>query len=590
MDDNTDYSDATKRLGRQQLAWMADLDNQEPQPVESTVGDFDVEVYTRPHKPGKVPKLQGPFKIEGQPEEGDNELETLLSDILFIGAKADSDMLMDGEDDELEEADEEGLTLGVVCLLSSSGRITVCLDIDGVEAQWLPRRSVSGKQYHVPEPANQPELLAYQVLDTLRTREIKSMPQDAWPMFTPDTESRYSFYVTNPSNLTYISLSPFVSRLESELQSGDSSGVDFRLDLLAKGENFIRDRLISEPLSKNQSSELSACQIIRDPSLGHLLLSNSNHGPVAVFLEDASDAAGALTYASEVASQVSDEDYHAPLLLCAPRPVYEPPPAFRTPSALPAYLEQLRLGKQQRLLTEQVRLSPATLTIFADAHKILSEETHRIGSAAAELFRRCEQLQLDLREQIAKANDVAERVEQVVGEDHDDGEAYVTTAEAVEARLEAVERRQEMLLERVERLKRKSNRPLSRQLSDKERAWFEEVAHFQESLASVPESYAAAVVQKPGSRPTSSRGGQKDLGKRFREVRELKEEVSKQFEVFMGKVEKKGDGDGEGPRPDENSIPGEIRREKVAQVQVAIEREEALVAAVKGRLERLAIV
>jgi len=41
---------------------------------------------------------------------------------------------------ELDEADREGLSLSIICLLSTGGQVKICLDLDGVEAQWLPQQ------------------------------------------------------------------------------------------------------------------------------------------------------------------------------------------------------------------------------------------------------------------------------------------------------------------------------------------------------------------------------------------------------------------------------------------------------------------
>jgi nucleoporin NUP82 len=171
-----DDPQADRLLAQQQLAWMADLDNQDPTIVESSPGDPDAEVYSRPNQPGKVPKLQGPFEFQLAPEESEEELDGLLSDIFVIGPKIDSQELMFGEEDDLEfdEADQEGLSIGIVCLLTSSGRLHISLDIEGVEAQWLPK-----SKSKIPRRLlNDPTLLTFQVLDTLKSGEVWA---GSWP-------------------------------------------------------------------------------------------------------------------------------------------------------------------------------------------------------------------------------------------------------------------------------------------------------------------------------------------------------------------------------------------------------------------------
>ncbi len=570
MEDDRGASQEAKRLCDQQVAWMADLDNQDPTYYESAGMEADSEVYMRPQRPGRIPKLQGPFNFELAPETND-ELDELVTDIYVIGSKFDSDALMDGEDDELEEyEDEGGLSVNVICLLTTSGRVSMSLDLEIAEAQWLPKRRTGMSMFSVSTPP--PSLSTYQVIDTLRSAEKF---EENWPVFSSDVTSRYAFHVTNWSSITYISLSAWVFRLEGELRDGPSEGVDFRLNLLATGENFTRERLITEPTSK-EAPALAACVNIQDPDLGYVLLTNSAHGPITLMLEDPEDNFNPRKLmADSPVAEDSDTD-ETPLMLCAPRPVYEPPTAFSLPSKLPEFHENLRHSKNKRLLHESIRLSPATLTIFADAHKILSEETHRIGSAAAELFRRCEKLQVDLREQIAKANDVAQRVQQVAGEDNDIEEEYVSVNDRVEKRIKRATERQAELQERLERIRKKAARGGARELSDREKVWFEELDEMHTSVHKP--TFAEKAVAKP------QRGRKIEVWNRYDEVKELKEEIMERVEELQKKEAERS------RARDSPSVPSELRKEKVANVMQLIERETALVDGVRGRLERLNLV
>lgn len=566
MENDADYPEEVTRLANQQLAWMADLDNQEPNYVEGTIGELDAEVYMRPAHPGRIPKLQGPFDFDLAPEI-DDDLDELLTDIYVIGSKLDSDALMAGEDEDLELAyeDEGGLSINVVCLLASSGRVSMSLDLDGVEAQWLPKRHAKTSPYS--EPPAPPALLTYQVIDTLRDNEKF---EENWPMFSQDVSSRYSFFITNWSSITFISLAAWVFRLEGELRDGPSEGVDFRLNLLATGENFIRERLISEPTGREVPA-LAACVNILDRDLDNLLLSNSPRGPIALTLENPDDDFNPRKLMADTPVIEDSDTDETPLLLCVPRPAYEPPTAFALSSAMPDFHENLRHSKNKRILHEPIRLSPATLTIFADAHKILSEETHRIGSAAAELFRRCEKLQVDLREQIEKANEVAQRVEQLAGEDNDIDAEYVTVNERVEKRIQDAQKRQKELHERLERIRKKASRGSSRELSDREKVWFKELSQLDSS------------VQKPSQNGSRKSGSRKiELWRRFEEVQELKEDIMDRMKEMQRRAAASSS-----PANDSPSVPSELKREKVAQVLQLIERETALVDGVKDRLERL---
>jgi len=571
LEDDPEVSEQTKLLSQQQLAWMSDLDNQDPVITEATIGEPPAEVYTRPPNPGKVPKLQGPFDFELAPEESEDELETMLTDIFVIGPKLDANELMSGEDEDLEiDTYQEGLSAGVICLLSSSGRITICLDLDGVEAQWLP--SGKSKYRKFVDTSDPPSLLTFHVLNTINPEEIF---EGGWPMFSQDVSSRYSFFITHASGISFISLTPWVFRLESELQGSAGPGADFRIDLLVKGQNSIRERLVTEDISAEaEPLPLAACVAIRDPDLGYFLLSSSSYGPIALNFEAPDEEPQAPrsrspTYEAEPEPQ--------PLLLCPPRPVYQPSPTLGSSSALPNFLEQLRHSKYKRLINEPVRLSPATLGILTDAHKVLSEETHRLGTAAAEIFRRCNKLQLDLRDQIARANEVAYRIEALIGEDGpNDGMGLVGGNAGLEKRIKDVKGRQQDLLERFERLKRKATKggAGARELSDKEKVWAEEVSKLAEAVLPL-ESSSKSLDDKKASKPSE----------RFEKVKTLKEELVERAKELGEEAE----GESNNLVGSKVKVPSEIRRQKVKQVMELLERETALVEGAKGRLERLSL-
>ena len=128
-----------KRSGYDQLQWIGDIDGQDPMTEHPDVKN-PVRVYRRPNRPGPVPRLQGPFQLSS--EEMDEELE--LSDIHVIASKRDSENSMsdDDSDSEPESVDEEGLSASVIVLLTRIGRSHVCVDLEGVEGQWLPHKKV----------------------------------------------------------------------------------------------------------------------------------------------------------------------------------------------------------------------------------------------------------------------------------------------------------------------------------------------------------------------------------------------------------------------------------------------------------------
>src|SRR5699024_1113669 len=130
------------------------------------------EIFARPANPSAIPRLQGPFRFD----TGD-ELDDLdLCDILVIAAKVDMEDLMMGEDEELsvEDSGEDKLSATVVCLSTASGRIHICLELDGVEGQWLPKVKKNAFRTPFSEPS---DLVLVESLDTVREGS------HTWPTF-----------------------------------------------------------------------------------------------------------------------------------------------------------------------------------------------------------------------------------------------------------------------------------------------------------------------------------------------------------------------------------------------------------------------
>ena len=128
------------RPQRDQYQWLSDIDKQEAKVIQGPpLASEGVAVYSRPLHPGPIPRLQGPFQIF--PEDSEQDLE--LSDLYVIAAKSDRELIdEENSDSELETWDEEGLSATVICLITKSGSVHVCFDLEGVEGEWLPQEKV----------------------------------------------------------------------------------------------------------------------------------------------------------------------------------------------------------------------------------------------------------------------------------------------------------------------------------------------------------------------------------------------------------------------------------------------------------------
>ncbi|KAI0389815.1 hypothetical protein F5Y17DRAFT_462393 [Xylariaceae sp. FL0594] len=567
IEDDPNVSGQAKLLAQQQLDWMSDLDSQEPRVVEGPPGLPPTEIYTRPARPGVVPRLQGPYILDLSPESED-DLDLELTDIHVIGEKLNTDDLMLGEEEELEmeDAEAEGLSLSIICLVSSSGRVQVCIDSEGTQAQWLPPRNKFKAMGRLNET---PTLLTFTNIDTLTSLEAS---KEAWPVISPDVTSRYSFYVTHPTSVTFVSLSPWVFRLESELKGDSEAGADFRINLLVNGQDSIRERLYNSPTQGDLPLPLSAAVAMRDPDLGYCLLSSTPYEPVAIMFETPADEFSPIRSSSS--PSFSKEADIQPLEFFEPRPVYQPSHAFEESSQLPVFIERLRTSRHKTIMEQEIRLSPLTLQLFTQAHQLLSDETHRLGVGVSELFRRCIKMQAELKEQIAKANEVKARVEALTGEDQgDDGEPESADA-ALKRRIQEAKEKGEALSRRLEMMRKTVNKATSRELSKKEQEWVKEVKALDAGI-------------NGSAQPEDGPNRAKEYMDRYQKVVALKEELAEQAQS----IEAPAGEEEESPNLSSSDlrIPSELRRAKVGQVKSLLERETALVEAVKARLERLSV-
>jgi nucleoporin NUP82 len=558
IEDDPGVDENEKLLAQQQLQWMGELDAQEPQVLEGLPGEPLVEVFARPSRPGVVPRLQGPFYLESDPETGD-DLDTTITDILVIGKKTETDELMMGEDEDvdLDDGDQEGLSLPIICLLSTSGQVRVYLELEGIQAQWLPPKN-KAKLGRLPTPTTPPSLLAFQAIDTMSPVEVN---EDSWPVFSNDVMSRYNFYVTHHAGITFVSLTSWVFRLEGELLADHEAGTDFRIGLLVNSQST-RERIFAQP-SADVAAPLAACIAIRDPDLGYFLLSATPYEPIALTFETPDIDLAPIRQESPIRER---EASMAPLDFYEPRPVYNPPHVFDEGSVLPTLLERLRTSRHKTVVNQEVRLSPLTLQIFTDAHKVLSDETYKLGVAAAEVFRRCELLQSELHQQVTKANEVKGKIDTINGVDRN-GEAENAL---YDRRIAEAKDRQDRLAKRVDDLRKIVGKATTRDLSAKERAFVDEVRNLE-----------ANVVGPLAGQEASTGQQSRQLWKRLEEVKRLQTELVAEV-AGLNKTREVEDAP-----TGELRIPQDIRRSKLQQVQGLLARETALVEAVTSRLEQL---
>lgn len=459
---------------RQQYEWLREIDDQEfleTPPDSSTIQGADV--FSRPANPSAIPRLQGPFRFD----TGDEIDDLDLCDILVIAAGLNVEDLMMGEEEELavEASEQDKLSATVICLTSGSGRVHVCLELDGVTAQWLPKAKKNSFRTPHSEPG---DLILVESLDTVKTSEMEN---PTWPTFTKDVHSRYSFFVTTASNVVSFSLSSWVQRLEAELQAEDVAGSAFRLQVLCSGNVAQREQIlrVSDTDMTVQQDHLAASQVFYDYDLGYLLITYRSCVPYAAVMDASEDS---LTTALDYRVH----DRRTPGLPSLPprRAPYQVPSILYAKSPLELFVEQHVPHRQRHTLKEQVRLSPATLDLVTTAHRVLSAHTNALERAASDLFRRCERLQGEMKDQLKQLSDVAERIKSATSEIDADGNRKdgARNGEALDKRVQAAQSKQSELVQRYDALRKKVLNSGGRPLSEKERLWVTEVNTMSESL------------------------------------------------------------------------------------------------------------
>ena len=486
-EDVEDTDEQHVRSCRQQFEWLKEIDAQEPLIIPGGAETIPgAEIFARPGNPSAIPKLQGPYRFDSGDEPDDLD----ICDLLVIPAKIDDVDLMAGEENELAAEDDDNakdkLSVSVLCLLTASGVVHICLGLDGVEGKWLPKAKKNSFTMPTWESS---DLILVESLATVRDELWQA---NSWPTFTSDPSSLYGFYVTNANNVVYISLSPWVQRVETELQSEDTSGSRFRMQVLCEGLSSLRERVIhvdgepdSGPIVKNRKAHLASSLVFYDYDIGYLLLTYRSSLPYAAVLEPPD-----ISFTPFTALQSPQTEYQVPVLP-PQRPSYQVPAIFYSESPMEFFVDKHIPHRQRHTLKEQVRLSPATLDMVTAAHRILSAHTNALERAASELFRRSERLQEELQEQLKQLGEVAERIQGVSGEFEGDGKwkEGSRSEEVLNKRLHAAKTRQEQLTQRYEKLRYRLLHSGGLPLSRKEDAWISEVEALSQALGGHDEKH-----------------------------------------------------------------------------------------------------
>ncbi|KAI5362300.1 Putative nucleoporin NUP88/NUP82 [Septoria linicola] len=573
-------SEVEKRTARQQEAWLQELDEQDP---ISLPGRYEFNVYSRPQKLSSIAKLQGPFQLSPEPLSGE------ITDIHVIAPKVDQSDLFEDEDfDEL--AIDEGLSIGIVCLATSTNQVHVCLNVEGVEAEWLPSKRPRALTLDDDFARN---LLLFETVDLAKGNDSAT-----YPTFTASPTDRYELYTTQPSGIYGLSFKPWIGALEGELAPQEGSqGIDFRLDVILNSASTIVDHLTgnaNEPLEQASA----AVAVLDDADADYIVLTSASSRPFAAVL----DKPAAFAHGFEP----DDFTQNNPLVTFETRTPYVPADAFFQSSRLPAQIESWRrastTGADQGNLKGHLNFSPYTLQKITTAHQIMANETHALNTAAGDLFRRVERMLNEMKDQIAKVRDLSNRVNSVTGEDEfpqtqrpGDPALVRGGKDKIQKRVEQQREKTRDIQDRVERLRRKMRTVAGKEMSEKEKLFAEEVERIQQTVLGKEPSPnptgPAGILQMESSSLTTrteEEDEQETLQSRYDKVQTIVGQLKAQAEQLQ-KEREDAVREGSTSRPTSSAGPRGVdyRQRKMQEVWQLLERETALVEAVSARLENL---
>lgn len=411
------------------------------------------------------------------------------------------------------------------------------------------------------------------IVETIVVEPSADRSTTVWPIFSHgmdirnpyfDSASRYTFFLTLSTGVYSLSLSPWIASLEDELSGPTDSGAGFRMEVLFDTEKSQLEQVIAfdAEYAGTNTTTPAACVALVDSDLGYFVLSSTSNLPQAATLEIPSNTSIYTDFAPDVGALPAAES----------RQPYHAAEAFFASSALPSLLATTSLKRSD--LTSQVRFSPATLQILTEAHRILSGETNKLGLAAADLFRRCERMQEELREQVRKVEEIANKIDAVTGaedEELEDGD-HVYAREKVDQRISAVNTHNEALQKRVEDLRRRLAGLGGKEMSVREEAWMREVDGLSSTLGKGEGEQSEEAAALTG---------------RFQAAKNLKQELLKEAQSVPDS-ETEGQDDEDSLRGSTSSrVPADFRKQKIAQVMQLLERETALIDAVTERLRKL---
>jgi nucleoporin NUP82 len=379
---------------------------------------------------------------------------------------------------------------------------------------------------------------------TLRGDETPTFNQS----ITPDVHTDFSFFVSSVHGVAYVSLEPWIRKLENELSEPQTEGAEFRLQRLLGSANSQVEQYIERQPSKNPAEQqVTSCVVIEDGNVGYLVLTIINDEPVAALLdapEDGFPTEEEIAQYMQVAGPRKDV-----------REAWQPPKEFYEPFDLYASINIP--ARHRATLKEEIKLSPANLELLMDVHRVLSVQTEKLQKAVADLLRSAQ---------------IVPKIDSVTGADENSADPS-TSSPHIDARLAAVKKRQDEINARYDSLRRKMTTIASPELSDKEAAW---TAALQTMSSAVDKSARTLTDDVDGSAVPA--------WQRIGKLRDLQSDLSRQVKESVDSAREESEKGG-----NKVKVPSYSRKQETDVIQDMLQRNTDLVEAAAVRLEKLGV-
>lgn len=382
---------------------------------------------------------------------------------------------------------------------------------------------------------------------------------------TSDVHTDFSFFVSHASGVSYISLEPWITKLETELSQSQTEGAEFRIQRLLESaassvEKYLPRKVSGDPAQQ----EVTSSVVIEDGNVGYLLLTTVDNEPQAAFL-DAPEYG--LPSEGEIAEYMKTAGPQNDV-----REAWQPPKELYEPIDL---LGSINVPSRHRAaMKEEIRLSPSNLELLMDVHRVLSAKTVRLQYAVSDLFNRATRLQEEFRDQVWRTGQITSQVDAVTGNNEggsDNGSVYGTAQ--IDARLEQVRARQDQINQRYEKLRNKMAKIGSSELSEKEAGFVEELSTMDSAVDSANTTLTGDVD-----------GSQVPAWKRLNDLKELQKKLAKQVKDATKDAPQESRG-----RSGSMNVPSHSRKQENEQIQELLDRNTVLVEAATQRLRSLGI-